>query len=559
MTIPSISKIAIFGLGLLFVMPRASAHQSDDPTVVKMIRSGVTALDSGINAKTYYTANVVHSGGTGELMLTGYAHMKSQHDPKSATVRKAVSIAQEFVAQLNSKEINTGAPTENKSVYSAAVATMLLAEVDKKKYRSQLKALEGYFRGKRTADGFYTYPEQRNGDVSQTQYAVLALWTLDRAGIEVDYGGVLKTINWLLAVQDSSGGWPYLGEIPKSGGRAKQSGVNAGISMAGGSALMIASDILGAWGKATAEDDPNIAGLPKQIRLFMGEEVEENRNVARPKVDAQTILDSIALCDQYLSSNSPDPGAPGTTWPYYQLYTLERYESFKELIYSDAATGEVEWYNMGIEFLIAKAGGVGWPAAQYTTDAVSSSFAVLFMIRSTKKSIGTISAGAMTGGWQLPEDTSDIIIDGTQIKDKADAAASVASLLGILEDSDPDALEGKSIPDDLKLADDPKERKDQLDRLERLARGSQSWQARRVAMRLLGQSDEMRMVPTLIYGLSDPDPVVKIYARDGLRFISRKFDGFGTPNKPSERDTLNATREWKKWYLTVDPTYLFID
>jgi hypothetical protein len=559
MSISTISKVAVLSLSFFTFLPRVSAHLSDDPTVVKMIRNGVSALDVGIEAKTFFDKQLVYSGGSGELMLVGYAHMKSQHDSKSPTVRKAISIASEFVSQIKGSEIGAGSGGYNKSVYSAAVATMLLAEVDRVKYRNQLKALEGFFRTRRRPDGFYTYPDKQEGDVSQTQYAILALWTLDRSGIAVDYGGVLKTVQWLLTVQDSSGGWPYIGEIPRTKGRAKQNGVNAGISMAGGSALMIASDILGTWGRVTAEDDPNIAGLPKQIRVFLGEEGDSNMNIPRPKVEADLILESIELCDQYLASNSPDPGVPGIEWPYYQLYTLERYESFKELIYSEQTTGEVEWYNMGVNFLVSKAGGTGWPGAAYTTDAVSSSFAVLFMIRSTKKSIGTVSAGAMTGGFGLPDDTSEIVMDGTQIKSKADAAASVASLLGILEDSDPDALEGKSIPDDLKLAADPKERKDQLDRLERLARGSQSFQARRVAMRLLGQSDEMRMVPTLIFGLSDPDPVVKIYARDGLCFISRKFDGFGTPNNPSERDILNATREWKKWYLTVDPTHLFID
>jgi HEAT repeat protein len=109
------------------------------------------------------------------------------------------------------------------------------------------------------------------------------------------------------------------------------------------------------------------------------------------------------------------------------------------------------------------------------------------------------------------------------------------------------------------LADDPDERRKQLDRLVRLVRGSQSYQARRVAARLLGQSGELRVVPALIFALSDPDTTVKRFARDGLRFISRRFDGFDMPNKPNEQEMRAAQRAWKDWYLSLDPGYVFLD
>ena len=83
----------------------------------------------------------------------------------------------------------------------------------------------------------------------------------------------------------------------------------------------------------------------------------------------------------------------------------------------------------------------------------------------------------------------------------------------------------------------------QLDRLERLVRGSRSYQARRVAAKLLGLSDELRVVPALIFALSDPDDVVREYARDGLRFISRKFEGFGMPDKPNNSELRQAQRK----------------
>jgi len=128
----------------------------------------------------------------------------------------------------------------------------------------------------------------------------------------------------------------------------------------------------------------------------------------------------------------------------------------------------------------------------------------------------------------------------------------------LLEDDSASELDGQSIPDDLKLATDPEERRKQIDRLVRLVRGSQSWQARRVAARLLGQSGELRVVPALIYALSDPDVPVKRFARDGLRFVSRRFDGWGMPDQPTEQEVKEAQQAWRDWYLSLDPGYVFL-
>jgi hypothetical protein len=67
----------------------------------------------------------------------------------------------------------------------------------------------------------------------------------------------------------------------------------------------------------------------------------------------------------------------------------------------------------------------------------------------------------------------------------------------------------------------------------------------------------------LIYALSDPDPATVLEARDGLRRISRKFDGFGPPEYPLDEGKAavedweikrrTAIEEWKKWYLEVKP------
>ena len=59
--------------------------------------------------------------------------------------------------------------------------------------------------------------------------------------------------------------------------------------------------------------------------------------------------------------------------------------------------------------------------------------------------------------------------------------------------------------------------------------------------------------PILIYALSDPDRGVALAARDGLRFISRKFDGVGLPDKFTPAEQTSAIDAWQRWYRTVRP------
>ena len=72
-------------------------------------------------------------------------------------------------------------------------------------------------------------------------------------------------------------------------------------------------------------------------------------------------------------------------------------------------------------------------------------------------------------------------------------------------------------------------------------------------------SDELRVVPALIFGLSDPDESVRKYARDGLRFISRRFEGYGMPDEPTNAQVRQAQRKWRAWYLTMRPGFVFLD
>ena len=41
--------------------------------------------------------------------------------------------------------------------------------------------------------------------------------------------------------------------------------------------------------------------------------------------------------------------------------------------------------------------------------------------------------------------------------------------------------------------------------------------------------------------------------------MSRRFDGFGMPDKPSDSDKEAAIEAWKSWYLGIEPDAEFIE
>ena len=99
---------------------------------------------------------------------------------------------------------------------------------------------------------------------------------------------------------------------------------------------------------------------------------------------------------------------------------------------------------------------------------------------------------------------------------------------------------------------DPKALVGKTDKLLKLA-SVKNDEVRRTAMWALGRSQDITVVPTLIRALNDPNLDTMIEARNALRFISKRIDGFGLPSQPSDKERKQAVERWKKWYLTVRP------
>ncbi|QEF97487.1 hypothetical protein Mal15_15270 [Stieleria maiorica] len=520
------------------VVSDSRAYTPDDPTVVKMVDRGIKFLENTKGATP------------GETVLCAYTHFKVEHDESNPLVKSGIEEAKKFAA-----EASRGAG--HKSHYECAVSVMLLCEVSPSRFRNELATFKRFYDEHQKPHGGFGYPEDQMGDVSQTQYAILAIWTLDRNGFKMDYNRVKGALDWLIAVQDINGPWPYHGKVPVTGGLARQAKTSMSMALAGAASLLIGGDALRVWGDTSADEDPGIVGLPKAVKIYKEDVNAERRKTV--KIPPQRLLGPCEYMERWRQQN-PETFGGNLYWYFYTAYTTERYESFLEIAKGLKADKSPAWYNNIVSELIKmqSAESGGWETRAHTSPALSTSFAILFLIRSTQKALGTGASATTIGGYQFGDDVSNAKLVGGKAVTKS-PAQSVNQMLELLESDGADDLDGKALADRAVLPTDPVERSAQLDRLERLVRGSRSWQARRVSARLLGTSDDLRVVPALIYALSDPDHAVRAYARDGLRFISRKFEGFGMPDEPTNAEIRQAQRKWREWYLTMKPGYVFLD
>lgn len=443
------------------------------------------------------------------------------------------------------------------SIYEISVVGLFFCELDAVRYKTQISRLVKALEKRQKPFGGWGYPKPsgdwKTGDTSMTQYAILFAWTAQASGAaEVSTTAIRKATNWLLRTQDPSGAWGYQGRDPGSFKRVNQEEVRHSLAAAGIGSLYICSGMLGF---TSDEVDALSAGsdLPPALKL-----ISEPRVVQTPDdvIDLQTLQLGIRDGDRWFSKNYVIRPAEYTL---YYLYTLERYQSFR-----DAAEGRVKkgpgWYNDGVRLLKKTQERSGaWDLDGGNGKLVDTSFGILFLVRSTQKTLAKVDdefAGLLVAGRGIPSSTGNLRMSNGQIV-RTPFQEGTSSLLEILENEDHpdfDSVENMTVP----IATDPKALAIQQKRMRKLAR-AEAYRSRIVAVRTLAKIHDLDNVPTLIYALSDPDVRVVKAARDGLRFISRKFEGFRLPDQPTDKEREQAISQWKAWYLDIRPNARFED
>ena len=515
-------------LAALCLLGAASAYTPESPEVRDALDRAVGFLES----------KKATDHRVGAKALVGMALIKHRGGVNHPTVIAAVQAIQDSLS-------GAADPSKmNMDIYSAGLSVIFLCTADPVTYAPEINALLKYLQIRQKPHGGWGYPQKETGDTSMTQYGVLSAWEAKHNGFRVPLGTIEGVTLWLLRTQDPSGAFGYQGKVSQNFVPVQQREMRPSMATAGLGSVYICANMLQMAARAREKTD-----LPPALKEVKLKEEEKAERV-RTNIDARLVREVQARGNRWMAANYQiNPPA----WTHYYLYALERYWSFRE-----AAEGVPEdapnWYDDGVDFLLdTQADDGSWKSGAGL--AADTSFAALFLLRSTKKSIErarSFGDGTLIGGRGLPRHTSRVLIRGGNVvaKPLMGTAQKLLAVMGDLDNPDHvDALEA--------LAQLPPEEArtlvaKQADRLRELAGGA-SPEARLAAVRTLGKTRQLDHVPTLLYALTDPDPAVVRAARDSLRLISRKFKGFGLPDEPTEAELREAIKKWKAWYLAIRP------
>jgi hypothetical protein len=441
--------------------------------------------------------------------------------------------------------------------YSTGLAIIFLCELDAERHEQLIQVYLNSLLKRQQRGGGWGYPNSSQGDTSQVQYATLGLWTADAYGIQVPTEVVERLCSFLMRTQDPTGGWGYQTTDPGSYNRVNQSEVRHSLTAAGLGSLYICGDMLGLSASANAKPD---TGLPPALRVV------ENKAAAKKKSKTKVIDDD--LWQRFVESGNAwfdkNFKVRTETYNHYYLYAFERYASYRELA-EGRVEREPEWYQQVYDHLAKTQRADGsWQGQD--TDPIATTFAVLFLCRSSKKTIQKIKdlgEGTLLGGMGLPSTTADLQEkDGRVVESKL--AGSVDELLAIIDDPENPQISRLAAGGALSLDGDVTKRAGQIARLRALV-SSGSFESRLIAVKALSKSRDLDNVPVLLYALTDPiDPQRPDYrivreADKGLRFISRKFAGVGLPEEPTPPQVKEARKAWTQWYLSIRPDAELID
>lgn len=427
-------------------------------------------------------------------------------------------------------------------VYSNGLAIIFLSDLDAKAHRNTIQFFLAAMQRRQKQHGGWGYDGRPTGDTSQSQYGCLSAWEAYQKGVPISTSSIDGVARWLINTQDPSGAWGYQGNVGSPENLVEQTEITCSMVSAAMGSLLICADLVGILqpGAATeAEDDP----LPDLVK------VTSSRDKNRPRLSGSTInrqqlLAAVQRGDAWMQKNYEVEIERYTS---YYLYALERYKSLQAIL-EGTDDPEPEWYNNGVEYLKRSQYEDGSWSTGCGADC-DTAFSILFLIRSMETALGSLGEGAALAGRGLPTDISRLKVRGGKLVVEQ-AKTEIDALLGDLDDAKLSELDAVISGTSELVIGEVDEKS--VRRLKQLVRSGEP-AARIVAVKALAQTGDFDHVPTLLFALADPDPRLAIEARDGLRFISRRFEGFGLKNNFSREEQLEAVDKWVKWYQGVRP------
>ena len=494
----------------------------------------------------------------GQQALVAYALIKCGIPKENPHVSQAVAAAVERSAGGMYQPISA-----YEHIYGSGVDAMLLADINGSLYLPNLQAIANYVQSAQRADGSWSDGPLKPGDVSMSQYGVLALWACQRAGCNVSPEAVDRAADFLMKKGNADGGWGYRPGTTAGPGAGAST---HNMTMAGGGALGICRLML--HGRRNPpkpekkEEELLPGGLTKLDPLADENPFGPVFKDYKPQQGASSLDARVDRAFGWNLANFQPVSRVEHNLYYY--YCLERAAAVGDL---GKINGE-DWFIVfgdGLLTLQAEDGSF----ATHTGPMVGTCFALLYYMRSTDQILKT-----MYGVGMLQADRGSPFGDKKK-KEPTDLDRLITDIANIpFDELDESPVEiADEIVQSVLSIDDPEKLVGQEDQLKSLMKHPND-KVRSAAVWALGRTGDFKLVPLMLDGIRDNSVDVNIEAIQALRFIARKPQGFGETlapfaslgtdeqiknASPEERLRLatpwreKALKDWSNWYFKVRP------
>lgn len=546
--------LLLFAFFLLLIEIPASAF--DGPRQSTKVPRFDAAVDKGlVYLRGMVAKKEQHDG---HLILAAYAMVKCGVPKTDAFVAHAI---QEAVSRSAGGTYRPMSAYDH--IYGAGVDSMLLADIDGDQYKPNLQLIANYVQSAQRADGSWSESPTAPGDVSMSQYGVLALWACQRAGCELSPESLDRAADFLMRKGNGDGGWGYRPGTTQGPGMGAST---HNMTMAGGGAVGVCRLLLHGLRNPPKpekkEGDVLPAGLTKidpfadagqfgsqfpNYKAMLGAGVMDAR-VDRAFGWNLTNLQKVSRVEHNI----------------YYYYCLERAAAVGNL---GNINGE-DWFIFfgdGLLTLQAEDGSFH----THTGPVVGTSFALLYYMRSTdqilKKMYGL--------GQQLADRGNPFGDKKKKEPTELDRLIADIAKMDIPELDESSTEVADEIVQSVLAIDNPEDLVGQEDQLKSLMKHPNA-KVRSAAVWALGRTGDFKLVPLMLDGIRDNSVEVNVEAIQALRFIARKPKGFGETlapfeslgndeqinNAPPEERLRLATpwrekalKDWSSWYFSVRP------
>lgn len=457
---------------------------------------------------------------------------------------------------------------ENRETYFPALALILLAEYDAKKYKPQIMKILDTLIERQLSNGAFTYSRDSTGDTSQSQFGALAFFVARQHRIPLDPKHAHSLLQFYVDYQAQSGTWSYKAQL----GGGNVAGTNS-IHSASLSSVYLLADMLRLSKRvknmATASADSSL-GLPKNVTVYVPPADDKEGDLQAAWGDGTGPVvkferGKLASCKSAGNSwYSSQFQFPINTWNSYFMYALERYAYFKEQADGNLGSSLSSWYDDGVDYIEEyqnESGAVeGHQRAVNMPLNVNTAFSLLFLVRASEIISLPPTGSELLGGEGFGAGTLTQSKSGTIVSSEAEK--SLQGLIASLSDATLDDRQLQQITEAMKRSvrefkSQGKRSRGEVTSFLKTMISEKNYYRRLVAIRFLSGEQDMDNVPALLYAMGDPDPTIAIHAHNGLRLVSRKFDTFVFEDRGNQQDNLlelaRLKQQWTKWYLEIRP------